>query len=180
MEFRGSRSQGHLKTAQMNSVRNFDPALFSTFNSEFLQLLQRCYRIRYIDAVPVGFNLAVASRECLAELDLTACSFQRRFKLNQAGEPQTLIYDALIESKDPRLVAENHLLAGQDKAKFIATQPQLVYEVRRFPKRGLMEVLYLAKAKASDGRFLRAALSPQDDSEMDFTLAFETVETNKA
>jgi hypothetical protein len=172
MELRGSRSRGHLKAAQLNSVRNYDPKLFKGFNAEFLSLLQRCYRLRYTDDLPQGFNAVVATREFVAELDSMAASLHQRFLVIRERAPATLRQDYMITTRDPRLVSDNYLLTGQDKASFIAAHPQLVYEVRLFPKRGLMEALYKAQPKASDGRFLREALVPKDDTEMQITLSF--------
>jgi hypothetical protein len=179
MEFRGSRSRGHLKTAQMNSVRNFDVPLFSTFNKEFLTLLQRCYRLRYTDDLPRDFNVVVATREFLAELDFMASSLHSKFRLQRGDTVLSLLYDRMLATRDERLVSEHHVLAGQDRNTFIAAAPQLVYEVRNLPKRRLMEALYFAKPKSSDGRFLRPALTPKDASEMQINLAFEPLEADE-
>jgi len=71
LAFSGNVSRGHLKTAHINAAKAFDPRLANELNEEFLRLLQRAYRTRYSDTLGVDFNLVIASREFLAELDYT-------------------------------------------------------------------------------------------------------------
>jgi HEPN domain. len=70
LEFRGNSSKGHLKRAHLNAVRNFAPDLWKTFNEEFFLLCQKVYDLRYPDSLPAGYNVVIAGREFLAELDL--------------------------------------------------------------------------------------------------------------
>jgi len=50
----GNQSHGHLSDAHLESMRNWDKSLYDSFNEEFLQLIQKCYQLRYIDALPDG------------------------------------------------------------------------------------------------------------------------------
>lgn len=71
LAFQGNVSHGHLKQAHWNGVKNFDAQLFEQLNQEFLELNRKAYLLRYTDDLPAGFNIVIASREFLAELDRT-------------------------------------------------------------------------------------------------------------
>jgi hypothetical protein len=178
LAFRGHQSHGHLKKAHINAAKNFDARLASVLNDEFLTLLQRSYSLRYLDDIATDFNLVIASREFLAELDFTAGMFQESFKLETDGKPVVLAYDQAKQQNDPRLLDENFLFIDVEKPAqpmkraFISAEPQLVYEVRRCKLRGLMEAIYWTGPTESDGKFLRPAYVPQDAEEMNFQLAF--------
>jgi hypothetical protein len=175
LAFRGNQSRGHLKAAHLKSVRNWNPSLFDSFNQEFLQLLQKCYQLRYIDDLADGFNIVLASREFLAELDFTAISLQSKIYISDKDGSRQSAYDHLVAIRDPRLLGDNHILSGQEKQVFITAGPELVYELRQFVPGGLMEVQYSTKAVGSDGHFLRSGFTPQDNSGKKFKLAFESI-----
>jgi hypothetical protein len=179
MAFRGHQSRGHLKQAHINAAKNFDARLARVLNEDFLTLLQRAYRLRYLDDIDVDFNLVIASREFMAELDLTAGMFQESFKFEIDGKPAVFAYDEDKQQQDPRLVDDNFLFIDIEKPVqtmkqvFISAEPQLVYEVRNCRLRGLAEVIYLTAPAESDGKFLRAGYVPQEEEEMNFQLAFK-------
>jgi len=179
LAFRGHQSHGHLKKAHINAAKNFDSRLASVLNDEFLTLLQRAYSLRYLDDIAPDFNLVIASREFLAELDLTAGMFQESFNLKTDGKPVVLAYQQAKEQQDPRLIDDNFLFIDVEKPvqpmkrAFISAEPQLVYEVRRCKLRGLAEAIYSIGPTESDGKFLRPAYVPLDAKEMSFQLAFK-------
>jgi hypothetical protein len=180
LAFRGNESHGHLKRAHINAAKNFDARLARILNDEYLTLLQRAYSLRYIDDLETDFNLVIAYREFLAELDFTACMFQESFTLRQE---ETIIVQEYHEHKrqsDPRLVSNNYLFMGVDKQTFISSEPQLVYEVRNCKLRGLIEAIYTAVPTQSDGRFLRPAYVPVDQGGMSYQLAFKPMPPNTA
>ncbi len=142
LAFRGNESRGHFKSAHWNAVQNFDPELFNRLDTDFLKLNQKTYLLRYTDSVPVGFNLIVASREFLAELDYTVFEIFRRFTVERNGKKHQTPFDAAVSTVDPRVIQENHVLMNADKRKFIRAKPQAVYEVRNDARLGLIEVTY--------------------------------------
>jgi hypothetical protein len=179
LAFRGHQSHGHLKKAHINAAKNFDSRLAGALNEEFLALLQRAYSLRYLDDIPVDFNLVIASREFLAELDFTAGMFQESFTLRQDGIQIVQDFNQHKEQHDPRLIKNNFLFIDVDKSVdlmkqvFISAEPQLVYEMRNCRLRGLVEAIYLTGPIRSDGKFLRPAYVPIDTEEMNFQLAFK-------
>ena len=112
--------------------------------------------------MPVDFNLIIASREFLAELDTTLCAIFRRFQVEQNGKRQQMPFEAALAARDERLVRENHALSGQDKNAFMEEKTQTIYEVRNDPKLGLIEVIYDTTPESEFKRagFLREALIP--------------------
>jgi hypothetical protein len=171
LAFRGNESQGHLKKAHFNAVKNFDPKLWAALSQEFVGLLQRVYALRYQDSLEKNFNVVIATREFLAELDYTAVTIQESFQVKQGGKEATLMYHHNREQNDPRLLFNNHVLSGIEKQTFISGETQLVYEVRNCPLRGFIEVCYFAKPQPSDGKFMRPGFAPKDSDGMQYQMA---------
>jgi hypothetical protein len=173
LAFGGNESQGHLKKAHFNAVKNFDPQLWALLSQEFVELLQRVYSLRYQDDLEKSFNVVIATREFLAELDCTAVTIQACFKLRQGEKEAVLMYHQDRKLNDPRLLFNNHVLSSIEKQTFISGEPQFVYEVRNCPLRGFMEVSYFATQQPSDGKFMRPGLMPKDNGVgMQYQMAF--------
>jgi hypothetical protein len=120
LAFRGNESHGHLKVAHWRAALNFDPRLSSILNPDFLLLLQKSYKLRYVDDLEVGFNLVIASREFLAELDNAALMMQESFRLQKNGKAITTTYHQHKRGRDERLMLNNYLFTDdQDKQKYI-------------------------------------------------------------
>ena len=161
LAFRGNTSRGHLKTAHWNCLRNFDPALYNTFNQEFFALLRKCYSLRYPDELKPGYNLVLRSRELLAELDWTALTIHQRFHVRRADRrPALTMFDELKSKRDWRLVKDNHVLKEENRQAFIARRSDYVYECRMLTNRTFMCVFYTIAPAPSDGRFMREGMRP--------------------
>ena len=175
LAFRGNESRGHLKSAHWRAALNFDARLSEVLNPDFLQLLQKCYKLRYLDDIEVSFNLVIASREFLAELDHAALMLQESFRLQRGGQPHVTRYHNDKRDRDGRLVLNNYLFTHQDKQRFISEEPQFVYEVRKNGPNDLIEVTYFARAAPSDGKFMRPGFAPIAGNPMQFQMAFKPV-----
>jgi|ERR1051326_4511907 hypothetical protein len=164
LAFRGNESWGHLKTAHWNAVRNFDTELFSELDLDFIKLNQKAYELRYTESLPVDFNLIIASREFLAELDHSINSIFRRFKIEINGKVQPTPYYAAVEAHDTRVIEDNHIISGQNKTEFVTQTGQFVYEIRNDPKLGLLEVTYetMPTSEWKAKGFLRPGLVPRE------------------
>lgn len=171
LAFQGNVSHGHLKQAHWNGVRNFDVELFKQLDHGFLELNRKAYLLRYTDDLPSGFNLVIASREFLAELDKTMAAIHGGISLEESGEARQTKYNHLAETKDPRLLAGNHVLSGIAMEKFIFAEPQFIYEVRNDGARGLVEVTYSSSQPAKEAGFLRAGFVPKDNEHMSYDLS---------
>ena len=176
MALRGNSSTGHLRKAHWNSVKNYAPEIFVDINPAFLVFLQRCYKMRYPDTLPPGFNLVIASREFLAELDEAAMLLHYGMGLKNRGEVVGTDIETYRKNRDVRLLLNNHVITGQSKQAFIKASPQFVYEMRVDPIRGFIEVYYIAKPLQSDGMFLREGFKPAVDDPMSYDLAFKVLQ----
>ena len=172
LTFYGNKSHGHLKKSHVNAVKNFDPKLWVSISEEFVELLQRVYDLRYLDDLKNDFNVVIATREFLAELDYTAITIQEKFQIEKNGKEAILFYQECINRKDSRLYLNNHILSSIEKQTFISVEPQLIYEVRKCPLRGFFEISYLTKGQKSDGNFLRSGLTPKDTVGEQYQTAF--------
>lgn len=171
LAFRGNENHGHLKKAHFNAVKSFDSRLYASLNEDFLLLLQKAYQLRYTDDLQLGFNLVIAQREFLAELDHTAITLQESFHLQVDGKDACLAYHQGKNQADNRLLANNYIAAGVTKKKFISSGPQRVYEIRKCALRGVLEANYFSEIRVSDAKFLRMALVPKDSKGMEYQLA---------
>jgi hypothetical protein len=176
LAFRGNESRGHLSKKHINSVVNYDNRLSVVLSEPFLLLLQRAYDIRYTDNLQKGFNIVIAYREFLAELDHTALTIQQSFKMQLNGKGAIFSFDTDRERHSPNLFLNNYIILDLDKQAFISSAPQDVYELRNCPHRGLLEATYLSKARSSDGLFLREGFKPVDALGMEYQFSLAPIE----
>ena len=177
LAFNGNESRGHLKKAHWNAVKNFDRELYDSLNPDFLELNKKVYSLRYTDDLPTGYNVVIASREFLAELDQTILSISRLFQFGERDESYRLSkLDHLISSYDQRVYEENHVLSGEPKEHFIYKKSQFVYELRNHMGGNLFEVTYSSEGKPENPSFLRPGFTPSKESAQSFKLSFGRTE----
>ena len=85
------------------------------------------------------------------------------FQIEENGIRQQTLFEAAIKAGDDRITSDNHLISGPRKELFALQTPQLVYEVRQDPLRGLFEVTYTTASPPKCGGFLRPGLVPLDE-----------------
>lgn len=153
----GNASRGHLKTAHWNVLRK-QPQFGHLLNPDFVELNKRAYHLRYSDNLSVEFNMVIASREFLAEMDHTVLTVLSCFSIDEGKRHRPTAYESALQRGDQRLVAENHLISKQRVEEFVYALPQYVYEVRSHPQRGLLEAYYTTTAHPREPGFLRAGL----------------------
>ena len=174
--FRGMECRGHLRKAHINNAINFAPWLVPHLNKDFIELLRRAYRLRYIDDLRGGFNLVIASREFLAELDDTVLHILERCKIRNENGLFKYEYHSDEERQEPHLLEDNHLFSRIKKATFIAAEPQWIYEFRQIAKGGVpLAIRYRTYAGPSDGNFLREGLVPVDASGTRHQVVFKII-----
>lgn len=137
------------------------PELGEKVNWEFLEFLKRCYRLRYTDDLPNGFNLVVFARETLAELDITIAALEFQVNLRRDGDPNPVRtpYRGALFSKAKILLEENHVLLGVDKEDFLK-EKDIACAIRKRPPGRLLSVPFSVSESPRDGKFNREALKP--------------------
>lgn len=169
---RGLEVHGHLQKAHRNSLQALDKELFAQINSEFLELCQHCYRLRYSEQLPRGYNIVIASREFLAELDYTAFLIEARLvrRNESAGDTRNRL-SRMLATSDMRLCQDNHVVLAQNKEKFIYGAVQTVHELRRIANGVIVDVAYPSASIPDDRSFMRAAFVPKDGDERSYNLS---------
>ena len=155
LAFHGNESRGRLKKAHWNAVKNFDKNLWMRLKQDFLELNRKAYLLRYTDDLPVDFNIVIAQREYLAELDQTIISLVQGFDFQNEISGQETKFTQLLASGDSRLIADNHVLSHKPKSEFIYSLPQQIYELRYVPSLGPVEVSYFSIRPAKQASFTR-------------------------
>ncbi len=168
LAIKGNVSSGHLKRAHWNVLQN-DKDIRNVIAKEFFELNRRAYRLRYSDDLPMHFNLVIASREFLAEMDSALLTILSCFSVERNAKRRRTGYEAAINNRDERLLAENHILSGTPKKAFIRAKPQVIYEIRRDSVRGLFEMTYVSDKPAKVQGFLRPALVAVDSTGHDLS-----------
>lgn len=164
LAFNGNESHGHLKKAHWNAVKNFDKELFELLNKDFLELNKKVYSMRYSDNLASGFNVVIACREFLAELDYTFLTIVSRFQFRDSQEPYKFTkLESFIRDKDDRLFLENHILAGINKDEYIYSSAQLIYEFRIMPNNNPIEMLYWSEKAPKLEGFLRTGIKLKEE-----------------
>lgn len=159
----GNNSRGHLKAAHKNAIKQFCPEAYSLIDEEFLDLCKKGYKIRYKDDLSAGFNLVVAQREFLAELDFTVGSIENNIHIeNEAGEQKKRRYAVTQEDGNQLLIKDNYYLNGLEKETFISQENQFVYEVRRQNAHSIIEFHYQAHGPEIHHGFLREGCKTMD------------------
>ncbi|MEX3839788.1 hypothetical protein [Paraburkholderia sp. BR10882] len=172
MASHGDESHGHLKKAHWATVRNKYPELFSLMNESFLKLCQKCYDLRYTLDVPRGYNVVIASREFLAELDHTVLLMETRFvRANASGIPEKTRFELMTEGQDERLLRDNHVLLKQDKNAFVYGAAQTVHELRRISNGRIVELTYRTGSIPNDPSFTREAFVPKAGDDRSYELS---------
>ncbi|MCL5421600.1 MAG: hypothetical protein M1461_03900 [Nitrospirae bacterium] len=157
--FRGNTCKGHLKEEHLRSIKNYDPKLYASLNESFLLLLQKCYELRYLDALPLDFNLVIASRPILSELDFTIAEIHKRYEFIEGTKKIETAYDVAIRDNDPLLYLNHYMLQKIDKKDFIE-QEDFVYEIRFDRKLSIFEAMYKTRKGKYEENFLREGLRP--------------------
>jgi len=150
-------SHQHLNVELCNKVKIFDPTLYNAFNSSFLEILIRCYKLRYIDDVPDNFSIVLMQYPLLAELDYIISKIEEKINIFQDGKKLELGYRQNWKNKNPEFVTNNYIYLGVSKNKFIESQESKVHCLRLDANLGFqrtnIEVYYTAEKQPHDGNF---------------------------
>jgi len=153
------KSHKHLNAELCNLVKEFDPDLYNNLNLSFLELLIKCYTLRYLDDAPNKFSVVFIQYPLLAELDYSVSKIEKKFHIYQDSKKLDLDYRQTWNNKDPEFTANNYIYNGMSKVNFIETNESKVHCLRLDPNfgidRAIIETYYTATKQPHDGNFLR-------------------------
>jgi hypothetical protein len=149
-------------------------------NAEFLQLLNKAYKLRYPDELTTGFNVALNSIAILTETDLTVRKIRAGFSFKQNGKAVTTKLENAINSRPVDLLTKNCAIGGVSKAELFA-QPSRCYDLRVLPNEVVMEASYIVERLLDDQNFGRKGFTPVEGSDgKSFKLAWPPQPLNAA
>jgi HEPN domain-containing protein len=120
-----------------------------TLNEGFLRVLQKAYRLRYPDALPDGFNIALNQMKLIAELDRTVFAISSAFTFSD-GTTDSVLTRA-TKAGDQRILEKNVVLNPEQASVFFAADSQS-FEFRT-NKPLVINVDYLSPRVTDDGLF---------------------------
>lgn len=143
-----------------NTLKNKFPDLYRSINFEFIRLISKSYRLRYLDDLEIGFNIGFQKKKFLAELDHTANLFEERFKVSAVPGNKSL-YHVQKDERNPMVWEMNYILNNIDKTQFIESE-ETVLEIRKLHSGYLLQVKYKTVGVKNDGKFIREHLIPKE------------------
>lgn len=88
----------HLRESHWTALAN-EENFGDKLSRDFIELNQSVYNLRYSDNLPIGFNLVIASREFLAELDHTLLTVLSCYKFDVSGSWRPAGYESAIRNQ---------------------------------------------------------------------------------
>jgi hypothetical protein len=171
MAFRGKAPEKrHLRIEHWRVLRA-EPNFGRSLSADFVELNRVAYSLRYTADLAINYNLVIASREFLAEMDHTILTIQSCYRFDFKGASRLIGYESAIARGDERLFAENHILSRQSVGTFISSKPQAIYEMRRDRGRGLLESRYVTDKPAKRPGFLRQGLMRVGEKKIDYDMS---------
>ncbi len=138
----------HKTTVLLEELKDFDDKLYDQINKQFVNLIEQSYKLRYIDALPVGFRVALVRRNVLAELDFTVSLFANKIQLNlnpnSSSNDTKYFFDKKNKSSD--LYLNNFILNELPKNEFLLGIDD-VYEFINDENGNFIEVIYQSDIK---------------------------------
>ena len=130
-------------------------------NEAYLNLLSKCYEMRYPDDLKTGFNIALVETRMLVELDFTVYQIRKVFRFQSAGKPAKTRIDSLLESKDDNLLRDNCYFGTTDR-KGLFGRGTHCYEMRVIKRSQVLEATYQKTGVDDDGKFDLIGLRPKN------------------
>ena len=128
-------------------------------NEDFLEFLFKAYKLRYPDDLEPGYNICLSFVKILTELDFSVFEIRKGFNFISDKGAVVTPFDRFVEEKSVQLLDQNCYFGDYARKDFFAQITDL-YELRVMANGDLMEVTYLAKDIADDGKFMVEALKP--------------------
>lgn len=134
-----------------NTFKNKFPTIYESINFEFIEFLFKSYLLRYLDDIPDDFNLVIIKNKTLAELDHIVNILENSISINRNGRSGRK-YKTDLDENNNALLNYNFLLSKIDKSKFVESV-NFIYELRKIPNFGIIEVTYYSDKVNNDGKF---------------------------
>jgi HEPN domain-containing protein len=110
----------HSIKGMLPSIKNFDTKLYNKLDKEFIEKVDACYALRYIDSVSENFKITMLKKQILAELDFTISLMHDKINVNKNnGSENKSQYEFDKDSKRIELIENNYLFGTLTKEDFL-------------------------------------------------------------
>jgi hypothetical protein len=127
LAYHGKSKNVHLdKMADL--VKSLNDCYFdvtSLLDKAFLEIIEKVYKVRYIDKITDSITFGFFLNQFLGELDYTVYLFENNVisgMNNAMGNQIKTQYHRAVDSKDVHLYQNNYLLNGQTKDKYMTME----------------------------------------------------------
>lgn len=123
LTFKGDKiKHTHSIKSLLPSIQNYDLKLYNNLDKEFIEQLDSCYTLRYIDSAPENFKIVMLRKKIIAELDYTISLMHDKIKINRNstnGREHNSKYELDKESNRIELIENNYLFGDLEKKDFL-------------------------------------------------------------
>lgn len=154
LSIRDEKLSGHLKTALLNSIANYQPALFELLNTDFLKFLITAYDLRYLDNFSNGHSIVISKYRTLAEIDHTMCTIFSGMEIRQGAINSQLPFERAKINKNVLLLTENYFIEDGNTSRYFA-RPNFVQEIKVFGPHESVDATYRTEFVNRNGSFLK-------------------------
>lgn len=154
LSVRGENVGGHLKTSLINSIKNYQPALFAQLRSDFLEFLCAAYNLRYLDNLSAGHSLVISKYRTLAEIDRTMCIIFSGLEVKQGESSPFLPFEQAKMENNALLMAENYFIEDGSITQYF-TRQNFVQEIKVFGPYESVNATYRTEYGGNSGSFVK-------------------------
>lgn len=173
----GKTNKSHNTINLYNTMKHMGLKKINELNGEYFKMLTKIYDTRYYENLPHQFRYTILRNKFLAELDFSYLSLRPLISIvtDENIKGGTTEYEVDINSKNPILFSNNHILLEIQKSEFLK-KPELVEEFILFGNTPWSTRQNLPYSN-DNGRFVYSGLKVTSPTTMQ-TTDWETEEFN--
>lgn len=165
LSIRGERAGGHLKSALLNSIKNYQPELYSQLKPDFLNFLMAAYDLRYLDNLSAGRSLVISKYRTLAEADRTMCIIFSGLQVSRGTVLSPLPFHRAKAERLPSLTTENYFLEDGSTDRYF-NRENFVQEIKVFGPYEAVDANYRTACGSNIGAFTKPVNLERKDNEL--------------
>jgi HEPN domain-containing protein len=142
LTFKGDTvKHNHSIVGLLPSIKNYDKKLHDKLDMDFIEVIDKCYTLRYIDSAPANFKVVLLKKKTLAELDFIISLMHDKMLIKTDNREPKSSYQHDADSNRTELL-ENNFLFGQVTKEEYLLGLEDVYELTVDSNKNFIEVLY--------------------------------------
>ena len=143
LTFKGdSVKHTHSINGMLPSIKNYDKPLYDKLDIDFIDRIDKCYTLRYLDAIPANFNLALRRKQTLSELDYVMSLVHNKINVKRPdGADGKSLYQHDKESGREELCENNYVVLELKREDFLLGIDD-VYQIQFDANKNFIEFKY--------------------------------------